>query len=100
VVIVNLLNATSATEASGQTSRISSESGTAQASQAASSHSYTEDTTSLTSASDSVQGLSATALAGDPARAARVQSLKQAVSQGQYSIDPEQIASALSSAEI
>ena len=99
-MIVNLFNATSGTEAAQETSRINSESGTAQPSQVVSSHSYTEDTTSLTSASDSLQSLSATALAGDPARAARVQSLKQAVSQGQYSIEPEQIASALSSAEI
>ena len=99
-MIVSFLNSAAAAEASGHTNRTSLENGTSQASQTVSARSYAEDTTSLTSASDSVQGLTATALAGDPARAARVQSLKQAVSQGQYSLEPEQIASALSSSEL
>jgi len=99
-VIINLFNATSAAEASGQSGRINSEGTAAKPAQAAGSSTYAEDTTSLTSASDSVQNLTQAALAADPARAAKVQSLKQAVSQGQYPIEPEQIASALSSAEI
>jgi negative regulator of flagellin synthesis FlgM len=99
-MIINLFNAAAATEASGQGSRVKSESAAGTTAQAAGSTGYAEDTTSLTSASDSVQNLKQTALAADPARAAKVQSLKQAVSQGQYSIEPEQIADALSSAEI
>ena len=93
-------NASSAAEASEQASRISSEGVAGQSTQVAGPKPYGEDTTSLTSASDSVQNLTQTAMAADPARAAKVQSLKQAVSQGQYSIEPEQIASALSSAKI
>jgi flagellar biosynthesis anti-sigma factor FlgM len=61
---------------------------------------YSEDTTSLTSATDSVKKLTQTALAEDPVRAARVQSLKQAVSQGEYSLEAAEIAASLSSATI
>jgi negative regulator of flagellin synthesis FlgM len=99
-VIINLLNATSAADASAQSDRVSSENAAGKSAQAAGSSSYAEDTTSLTSASDSVQNLTQAALGTDPARAAKVQSLKQAVSQGQYSIEPDKIASALSSAKI
>jgi flagellar biosynthesis anti-sigma factor FlgM len=96
-MIINLFNTPSSAEASGQNNKINPDGKSALATGSAA---YSEDTTSLASASDSVQNLSATALASDSARAAKVQSLKQAVSQGQYSIEPEQIASALSSAVI
>ncbi len=97
---IGLLNGTAAAEAAAQTGRISAEGSPGQSAHVAGSGAYAEDTTSLTSASDSVQNLTQTAMATDPARDARVQSLKQAVNQGSYSIEPGQIASALSSAEI
>ena len=97
---IGSFDTTAAAEAAGKNSRVSLDNNFGQAAKIATSTSYAEDTTSLKSASDSVRSLTSAALAIDPARAAKVQSLKQAVSQGQYSIEPEKIASALSSAEI
>ena len=62
--------------------------------------SQTEDKTTLTSGSDSVKALTTTALQTDPSRAAKVASLKQAVSSGQYQLDPAKIADSLSSSDV
>lgn len=96
---INPFSATPAAEAAGQSGRVSSKGAEATAKETGAA-SYSEDRTSLTSANDTVRSLTAAAAATDPARAARVQSLKQAVAQGQYSIEPDKIASALASAKI
>jgi flagellar biosynthesis anti-sigma factor FlgM len=58
----------------------------------------TEDTTSLSSVSQSVESLTQTALQTTPTRQARVENLRQAVNNAQYQLDAAQIADSLSSA--
>ncbi len=58
-----------------------------------------EDKTTLTTGSDKVQTLTNAALATASTRAARVETLKQAVSSGQYQLDSSKTAKALTSAD-
>ena len=60
----------------------------------------TEDKATLSSGSDSVTSLSNAALAASPSRTARVESLKQQVSTGQYKLDPAKIADSIASSVV
>ncbi len=60
----------------------------------------TEDTTSLTSSSDSVQSLTQTALQTIPSRADKVAALKQAVATGQYQLDAAKIAESIANSDV
>lgn len=59
----------------------------------------TEDTTSFASGVSSVQALTDVAL-DTTSRATKIASLQQAVRSGQYTVDPAQIAAALSKADV
>jgi len=61
--------------------------------------SHTEDTTTLSSSTDSVNSLTNTALQSVSGRQSKVDSLKAAVSSGQYKLDATKIAEALSSSD-
>lgn len=54
-----------------------------------------EDRTTLTSAPDSVMALVSTAMASPEIRQDKVDSLKQAISSGQYELDPAKIAASM-----
>jgi flagellar biosynthesis anti-sigma factor FlgM len=60
----------------------------------------TEDTTSLTSSSDSVNSLTQAALQTIPSRADRVAALKQSVNSAQYQLDAAKIAESLSNSDV
>ncbi len=94
---IDLYNVTASIEATRQSSKLSAEN-----SQAAKNRSLsqTEDTTTLSSSSDSVQSLTQIALETIPSRTAKVDSLKQAVSSGQYQLDPAKIADALATSDV
>jgi flagellar biosynthesis anti-sigma factor FlgM len=59
-----------------------------------------EDTTSLTAGSGAVQTLTQAALQTVPTRAERVAALQQAVATGQYQVDADQTALALTKADL
>jgi flagellar biosynthesis anti-sigma factor FlgM len=82
-----------------QVSKLSKKTAT-EAAQSSTQGGIAEDTTTLTSNGPSAQSLVQAAAQTDPARAARVDSLKQAVSSGQYKLDPESIADSLINADI
>jgi flagellar biosynthesis anti-sigma factor FlgM len=58
-----------------------------------------EDTTSFTSDTQTVQSLSQTALQTFPSRQVKVEALKQAVNSAQYQLDSAKVAQSLVSAE-
>ena len=60
----------------------------------------TEDTTTLSSSSDSVQSLTQAALDTASSRTQKVADLTQAVSSGQYKLDADKIAESLAGADI
>ncbi len=99
-MVIQPIGATSSAESAEQLKKADNKKVSAEHLAKSSAAAYSEDTTALTSASDSVKKLTQTALAEDPDRAARVQSLKQAVSQGEYSLEAAEIADSLSSATI
>ncbi len=94
---IDLYNSTAAAEATNQSGKVSADNSVAFKHQAVA---PTEDTTSLSSSSDTVQSLAQTALQSAPARTAKLESLKQAVNSGQYQLDPAKIADALSSSDL
>jgi flagellar biosynthesis anti-sigma factor FlgM len=99
-VRIDLYNATAAAETTNQSIKLSTESTQTVRGEGVIRKPQTEDTTTLSSSSDSVHSLTQTALEDVPARAARVESLKQAVSSGQYQLDPAKIADALSNSDV
>jgi flagellar biosynthesis anti-sigma factor FlgM len=60
----------------------------------------TEDKTTFSSGTDSVQSLSNTALQTVPSRQDKVEALRQAVNSAQYQLDADKIAESLANADI
>ncbi len=96
---INFFTASSA-ESTEQTSRLNADGTTSSAAAASTGHKVSDDTTALTSATDSVQQLAQQALASQAGRAAKVQNLKLSVQQGSYQLEPTQIALALVTAKV
>ncbi len=97
-MVINLFGAATP-EAASQTSSINPQGSGSPSGVSNSPTQTTEDTTSL-SASGSVQSLTQTALQTFPTRAERVQALQQAVNEGQYQLDADKIALAMSSSDL
>ena len=97
---VDLYNSTAATEATNHVDKINTDRSLAAKKQASGQKVETEDTTSLTSSSDSVQALTSTALQTIPSRAVKVESLKRAVNNAQYQLDAAKIADAISNSDL
>jgi flagellar biosynthesis anti-sigma factor FlgM len=101
VVRVDLYNPTVASEATAQANKVSNDKTVSgQTKQAAAQKPSTEDTTTLTSASDSVQNLTKTALQTTPSREAKVASLKLAVNNATYQLDAAKIAESLAGSDV
>jgi flagellar biosynthesis anti-sigma factor FlgM len=99
-VRVDLYNSTVATEATAQASKVSNDKAASAQTKQATHKADTEDKTTLTSASDSVQGLTKTALQTTPSRAAKVTALKLAVNNATYQLDAAKIAESLANADV
>jgi flagellar biosynthesis anti-sigma factor FlgM len=99
-VRVDLYNSAAATEATDKTAKASSDKALAASKQTTAKQADTEDKTTLSSSSDSVQSLTKTALQTTPSRAAKVEALKLAVNSAQYQLDAAKIAESLSSADL
>ena len=97
---IDLFNATQVTEATKQAIKLSSDGVQTPRNHAVTQNSPAEDTTSLSSSSDSVSSLTQSALQTNPSRADKVASLKQAVSSGEYQLDPAKIADAISHSDV
>jgi len=99
-VRVDLYNSAAATEATTQASKIAQDKSLNAQAKTGVQKTETEDTTTLTSASDPVQSLTKTALETTPSRAAKVALLKQSVNDATYQLDSAKIAEALANADV
>jgi flagellar biosynthesis anti-sigma factor FlgM len=95
-VRVDLYSAAATTDSVGQTGKSSNGNVT----EFTAARNTTEDRTSLSSNSASVIALTQAAQQTFSARAEKVQSLQNAVSTGQYQVDPGKIADALTKADV
>jgi flagellar biosynthesis anti-sigma factor FlgM len=99
-VRLDLYGSVATSEATEQGTIASKKSVSAEQTRAYPTSTSTEDTTTLTSTSASVQSLTQIALQPLSSRAEKVAELKQAVNSAEYQLDSAKIAEALSSAEI
>lgn len=97
---VDLFGSTATTEAVQQASKIGTEKAANATNQSKTQAKATEDTTTLSSGSDSVSSLTQAALQTFPTRAQKVETLKLAVNSAQYKLDSAKIAEALSNSDI